>query len=69
MDDIECPKCGAPMVMRKGKHGKFMGCTEYPDCKGTVNFDDEGEPEQWEKSFKQERDKWDSENEMELDDD
>jgi len=27
-----CPDCGADMVMRKGKHGKFFGCTRYPAC-------------------------------------
>lgn len=30
-----CPKCNHVMVARKGKHGDFMGCTNYPDCKET----------------------------------
>ncbi len=29
-------KCGAPMVERKSKRGKFLGCTNYPHCKGTA---------------------------------
>lgn len=33
-DDIECPKCGAKMALRKGKYGAFYGCTRYPDCDG-----------------------------------
>ena len=28
-----CPKCGSPMVIRKGKYGKFVACSNYPECK------------------------------------
>ncbi|MGM0595942.1 MAG: type I DNA topoisomerase [Myxococcota bacterium] len=31
----KCPKCEAPMVLKKGKYGSFLGCSKYPDCKGT----------------------------------
>jgi len=27
-----CPKCGNPLTERKGKYGKFLGCTTYPKC-------------------------------------
>lgn len=27
-----CPACGGDLVERCGKHGKFTGCTNYPDC-------------------------------------
>ena len=27
-----CPACGGDMVERKGKHGAFIGCMNYPDC-------------------------------------
>lgn len=27
-----CPKCGAEVVIRSGKHGPFLGCTHYPKC-------------------------------------
>ncbi len=30
-----CPKCGGTLVQRKGKYGKFMGCSNYPKCKYT----------------------------------
>lgn len=36
--DMTCPKCGSPMVERNGKHGKFLGCTKYPECRGTRNI-------------------------------
>ena len=27
-----CPRCGAPLRLRVGKHGDFVACTAYPDC-------------------------------------
>ena len=27
-----CPKCGAPLVIRKGRYGEFVGCSNYPKC-------------------------------------
>lgn len=32
-----CPVCGAPMVLRRGRFGKFYGCTGYPVCRYTEN--------------------------------
>lgn len=31
-----CPKCGGELVLRKGKYGKFYGCSNYPKCRFTV---------------------------------
>ena len=28
-----CPKCGKPLVLRKGKYGNFYACSGYPNCK------------------------------------
>jgi DNA topoisomerase-1 len=33
--DITCEKCGKPMVIKWGKHGKFLACSGYPDCSNT----------------------------------
>ncbi len=30
-----CPLCGAPMVIKNGRYGRFLACSRYPDCKGT----------------------------------
>lgn len=30
-----CPDCGAPMKVRPGRRGFFLGCSKYPKCKGT----------------------------------
>lgn len=32
---VICSKCGSPMKERKGKHGRFLGCTSYPHCTHT----------------------------------
>jgi restriction system protein len=31
-----CPKCGQPLVERKGKHGSFKGCSSFPKCRFTA---------------------------------
>ena len=28
-----CPECGSPLVVRKGKYGAFVACSNYPECK------------------------------------
>jgi DNA topoisomerase-1 len=33
--DIICEKCGLPMVVRWGRHGRFLACTGFPECKNT----------------------------------
>jgi DNA topoisomerase-1 len=27
-----CPKCGGPLSIRLGRNGRFIGCTNYPEC-------------------------------------
>jgi DNA topoisomerase-1 len=41
--DEKCPQCGAPLVVRFSKLGKFLGCSKYPECKYIKPR--EGEPE------------------------
>ncbi|MDL2225802.1 type I DNA topoisomerase [Eubacteriales bacterium OttesenSCG-928-M02] len=33
--DIPCEKCGAMMVVKTGRYGKFLACPNYPECKNT----------------------------------
>lgn len=28
-----CPRCGGTLVLRNGKYGEFLGCSNYPKCK------------------------------------
>lgn len=32
-----CPRCGGTIVERKGKYGRFYGCSNYPNCKFTLS--------------------------------
>lgn len=34
-----CPECGASMTVRHGPRGDFLGCTRYPNCRGTRSVD------------------------------
>jgi DNA topoisomerase I len=47
--DLICEKCGKPMVIKWGKHGSFVACTGYPECKNTreltVDLPDIDKPE------------------------
>ena len=33
--DEKCEKCGAQMVIRNGRYGRFIACSKYPECKNT----------------------------------
>ncbi|HXI09210.1 MAG TPA: DNA topoisomerase, partial [Thermodesulfobacteriota bacterium] len=34
--ETPCPKCGKPMVVKSGRFGRFLACSDYPDCKSTL---------------------------------
>ncbi len=34
----KCPKCGSPLVVKNGKYGKFIGCSNYPKCRFTKSL-------------------------------
>ena len=36
---IDCPKCEAELFLRWGKNGKFLACSNFPDCKFTSAFE------------------------------
>ncbi|MDO1605400.1 type I DNA topoisomerase [Lactobacillus sp. YT155] len=33
---IDCDICGAPMVIKMGRFGKFYACSRFPDCRNTM---------------------------------
>ncbi|HEY1041323.1 MAG TPA: type I DNA topoisomerase [Candidatus Paceibacterota bacterium] len=35
---FKCPVCGAGMIIKIGKTGKFMSCSRYPDCTGALTM-------------------------------
>jgi len=32
---IDCEECGNPLVFKMGRYGKFMACSNFPDCRNT----------------------------------
>ncbi|OGB74011.1 DNA topoisomerase I [candidate division Kazan bacterium RBG_13_50_9] len=42
-DEI-CDKCGAPMVIRMGRFGKFLACSRFPECKHTKSLNHPSKP-------------------------
>lgn len=33
VSDITCEKCGAKMIVKMGRYGKYLACPNYPNCK------------------------------------
>ena len=31
--DVKCEKCGANMIVKVGRYGKYLACPNYPDCR------------------------------------
>ena len=44
--DEKCPECGSPLSIRLGRNGRFIGCTNYPECSYTRNLNDDGSQSQ-----------------------
>ncbi len=36
--DFVCDKCGAPMVIKWGRNGQFLACSNFPECKNIKDF-------------------------------
>ena len=35
----DCPKCSSELLLRKGRYGEFIACSNFPKCKYTKNTD------------------------------
>lgn len=48
--DVQCDKCGGNMIVKWGRYGRFLGCSNYPECENikALNGDDtaSAEPEE-----------------------
>lgn len=38
--DVHCEKCGAKMVIKLNRNGKFLACSGYPNCQNIKNFEE-----------------------------
>ncbi len=41
--DVICDKCGAKMVYKTGRYGKFLACPSFPKCRNTKALNKDGE--------------------------
>jgi DNA topoisomerase-1 len=39
LDEL-CPQCGSQLLMRFGRYGAFVACSNYPECKYTRNLEE-----------------------------
>jgi len=39
----KCPECQSQLSIRLGRNGRFIGCTNFPECKYTRNLNDDKE--------------------------
>jgi DNA topoisomerase-1 len=37
-----CDKCGSKMIIKTGRYGKFLACSNFPDCKNAKPLDNKG---------------------------
>lgn len=44
LSTVPCPRCGKQLRLVNGRHGSFIGCTGYPDCRYTAEPDANGLP-------------------------
>ncbi len=44
VSDVVCDKCGAKMIFKEGRYGKFLACPNFPSCKNTKAIDKNGNP-------------------------
>ena len=38
IENGRCPICGGRLVIRNGRYGEFIGCSNYPNCRFTQNL-------------------------------
>jgi DNA topoisomerase I len=43
--DKKCPKCGSALIVKWGRTGQFLGCSNYPECRHTEPLESEKAPD------------------------
>ncbi len=41
--EYTCDKCKSPMVLKWGRNGQFLACSAFPDCRNTMNVEQDEE--------------------------
>ncbi|MBN1626201.1 MAG: type I DNA topoisomerase, partial [Deltaproteobacteria bacterium] len=55
LTDMECPKCGAPLNIRRGAKGPWLSCSKFPKCRGRKGWAslDKDVKARWEKALEE----------------
>ena len=43
LSDEKCPVCGKDMYVRESRFGKYLSCSDFPNCKGKISLSATGE--------------------------
>lgn len=46
VSDVTCDKCGAPMVIKTGRYGKYLACSNYPKCSNIKSLKEKTPPKE-----------------------
>lgn len=46
LSEEKCDKCGSPMLVKTGRFGPFLACSNFPDCKNIKSIAKKNTPEQ-----------------------
>lgn len=38
VSDVLCEKCGAPLIVKMSRYGKYLACPNFPECKNTKPY-------------------------------
>ena len=44
MSDVVCDKCGSPMLIKSGRFGKYLACSNYPKCQNIRSLKEKTPP-------------------------
>ena len=46
VSDVVCEKCGAHMIVKMGRYGKYLACPNYPKCSNIKPYKQNNEPDE-----------------------
>jgi DNA topoisomerase-1 len=53
LTDLECPKCKAPLNLRRSARGPWLSCSKFPKCRGRLGWNslEDKTKNKWEKAL------------------
>ena len=46
VSDVTCEKCGSPMLIKTGRYGKYLACSNYPKCSNIRSLKEKTPPKE-----------------------